>query len=106
MKSPIIIEGPSFDWKRGKKAMDAVISKSGDVNWGAAMAADPGVTKCPKCGGCFWKEAKLVKCTECGVSWNTENNQEIHQTSFCEKCGATMDEDGCLFCGGSLDESW
>lgn len=79
MKHPIIIEGSPFDWERGKRAMDAVISKSGDVNWGAAMAADPGVTKCPKCGVYFWKEAKLVKCTECGFSWNTENNQEIQR---------------------------
>ena len=32
--------------------------------------------------------------------------QENNQTSFCPDCGATMDEDGCLFCGGSLDEGW
>ena len=35
-----------------------------------------------------------------------DDNKEIHQTSFCPDCGATMDEGECLFCGGSLDESW
>jgi hypothetical protein len=81
MKHPIVIDGPYFDWERGKKAMDTVVTESGEVKWGAAMMADPGVTKCPACGAFFWKEAKIIKCSECGTSWNTENNQEIQQTS-------------------------
>jgi Zn finger protein HypA/HybF involved in hydrogenase expression len=81
MKHAIVIGGSSFDWDHGKKAMDNVITKDGQVNWGAAMAADPGIIKCPKCGEYFWKEATLLKCTECGTLWNTETNQPVQPTS-------------------------
>lgn len=32
--------------------------------------------------------------------------QQQDSPDTCSECGATINEDGCLFCGGSLDESF
>ena len=66
---PIVIKGPEFNWKLGKKCMDNVINKNGEVNWGAALNADPGIAQCPTCQTYFWKAAQHLKCTKCSTEW-------------------------------------
>lgn len=46
-----------------KAAMDNVVDAQGEVNWGAAFRADPGVKKCPGCGEFYWDEADVMECT-------------------------------------------
>jgi uncharacterized Zn finger protein (UPF0148 family) len=72
MKSPIILEGESFDWKAGQKAASHVINNNGSINWTAAMLADPGVMSCPSCGIHLWWEGKRVRCPDCGHEWNVK----------------------------------
>jgi hypothetical protein len=77
MESPKIIEGQPFDWKRGAEAMNNVIGPGGQVNWGAAMAADPGVTECPHCKTLYWREGFIVECLNCSTQWNTETKEPV-----------------------------
>lgn len=74
VKHPIILEGQGFDWERGAKMQERVVTEEGRVNWAAAMFADPGVMKCPNCGCYLWNEGKKVRCPDCGHEWYT--NQE------------------------------
>ncbi len=76
MKSAKIIEGSPFDWKRGAEAMDHIANEDGSINWGAAFAADPGVTSCPKCKTKFWAEGTRLECTECGTQFPTRRGRE------------------------------
>ena len=72
MKQAKIIEGEPFDWKRGAEAMSRITDDDGEtINWGAAFAADPGVTKCPNCKTFFWAEGTKLECTECGTQFPT-----------------------------------
>ena len=71
MKSAKIIEGQPFDWERGGRAMNNVISDNGEINWGAAFCADPGVTSCPKCGEKYWAEGTKLECTICNTQFPT-----------------------------------
>jgi hypothetical protein len=66
VKRGIPISGPAFDWEQAEKAQQHVIDETtGEVNWKAAMAADPGVVKCPGCGEYVWAEAPRMRCS-CG----------------------------------------
>ena len=58
MQRPIIIEGQPFDWKEGEKNMLNAVDESGEVNWFAAMNADPGVMQCPKCQHGYGEKAR------------------------------------------------
>ena len=71
MKSPIILDGPAFDWEEGKRCSDQVVDEDGEVNWYAAMGADPGVMACPGCGLYLWQEGDRVRCPDCGHEWVT-----------------------------------
>jgi hypothetical protein len=73
VKSPIIIEGPPADWKAHEKASSHVVDDEGNVNWGSAMCADPGVKKCPGCGLFMWNEGWLVQCPDCEHVFETGN---------------------------------
>jgi Zn finger protein HypA/HybF involved in hydrogenase expression len=67
MQRPIILEGKPFDWDEGGKNMLNAVDKDGNVNWRAAMSADPGVMRCPSCDEYLWKEGKKVKCPKCSL---------------------------------------
>lgn len=71
MTRPIILEGKGFDWEAGNRAQEKVAeaAEEGEVNWGAAMLADPGVMKCPGCGVYLDREGKKVECPDCGHVW-------------------------------------
>jgi len=69
MKSAKVLEG-SFDWERAKVAFDNVVDDGGNINWGAAFAADPGVCKCPKCNEYYWREGTKLECTKCGEQFS------------------------------------
>lgn len=71
MKHAKIIEGEPFDWKRGAEAFSNIANDDDSINWSAAFAADPGVTKCPKCKTFFWAEGTKLECTECGTQFPT-----------------------------------
>ena len=71
MKRAKILEGLPFDWESGKRASDNVVGSDGNINWGAAFFADPGVTICPRCSTHFWAEGIRLECTECGAKFNT-----------------------------------
>lgn len=75
MKSPIILEGPAFDWKAGADAADRIQGPSG-INWGAAIMADPGVMSCPSCKTHLWCEGHVVRCPECGHEFKTRLHPE------------------------------
>lgn len=81
MREPKIISGNTFDWEKGKEFSDNVVNEDGNVNWYAAMGADPGCTKCPECGEFYWNMAKLVECLDCGTVWDTESKETV-----CQKC--------------------
>ena len=70
MKHAIILEGKGFDWDRGSEMQKHVMTPEGDVNWAAAMFADPGVMSCPKCGVYLWWEGIRVRCPDCGHEWS------------------------------------
>lgn len=71
MKNPIILSGKPFDWEFGDKMQEKVAeaAEQGEVNWGAAFFADPGVMKCPGCGVHLWREGERVRCPDCGHEW-------------------------------------
>lgn len=69
MKSPIIIEGKAFPWNEPNPHGE-VIDEAGEVNWGAAFFADPGVMSCPGCHVYLWREGAHVRCPECGTEWH------------------------------------
>lgn len=71
MKSPIIIDGPAFDWEAGEEAVSNVVGADGEPNMGAAMFADPGVMSCPACSEHLWREGHNVRCPKCGHEWDT-----------------------------------
>lgn len=66
MKRPIILEGEPFDWNAGAEAAGRIVNERGYINWKAAMAADPGVMRCPGCALWLWREGERVGCPECG----------------------------------------
>jgi Zn finger protein HypA/HybF involved in hydrogenase expression len=70
MKRPIILQGESFDWEKGQEYATHAVDEEGNVNWGAAMFADPGVMQCPACNAYLWKEGKRVCCPDCGHEWD------------------------------------
>ena len=70
MKSPIILEGEPFDWEYASVAASHVVDEDGHVNWRAAMAADPGVMRCPGCEEWLWKEGRQVRCPDCGEEFD------------------------------------
>lgn len=71
MERPIIISGQPFDWKSGAEAAENVVGEDGEVNWMAAMFADPGVMRCPGCREYLWREGDLVRCPHCSHEWDT-----------------------------------
>lgn len=73
MKHPIIIDGPAFDWEEGERNGAQAVDDDGNVNWGAAMCADPGVMKCPGCAEYLWAEGWTAKCPDCGHEWRTRD---------------------------------
>ena len=72
MKSPIIHTGTPFDWGEGNKFSQMVMREDGEVNWGAAFMADPGVMFCPKCKEHLWNEGDDVECPVCHHRWLVE----------------------------------
>lgn len=73
MKRPIILQGEPFDWEAGQQAMLNVVGPDGDVNWGAAMAVDPGCMQCPSCGEWLWREGTVVACRTCHTVFVVNN---------------------------------
>ena len=74
MKNSIIHSGKAFDWERANEAVDNIADDDGNVNWYAALCADPGVMSCPGCGVHLWREGIDVECPDCGHRWNTEGS--------------------------------
>jgi len=74
MKSAIILEGKPFDWEAAKSAMENAVGEDGEPNWRAAMAADPGLMKCPNCGVYLWREGEFVECPDCHHQFSTMRN--------------------------------
>lgn len=70
-RKPIILEGEPFDWAAGNEAASNVIDDDGEINWGNAFAADPGVVSCPRCCTYHWAEGTKQRCTECGFEYPT-----------------------------------
>jgi len=66
MERPIIHSGEPFDWDSPKPD---VVDDDGNVNWRAAMMADPGVMSCPACEAHLWAEGHEVECPHCGHRW-------------------------------------
>lgn len=52
-------------WGGCEEAGKHVVRGDGTVNWRAAFAADPGVTKCPACHRYLWWEGASLQCV-CG----------------------------------------
>jgi ssDNA-binding Zn-finger/Zn-ribbon topoisomerase 1 len=75
MKSPILLEGPAFDWAEGEKHGAQAVDDDGNVNWMAAMFADPGCMKCPGCSEYLWREGYRVRCPDCGHEWVTQDGE-------------------------------
>lgn len=73
MQRPIILDGKPFDWKEGEKNMLNAVDEAGEVNWLAAMSADPGVMQCPSCLGWLWREGSKVQCPDCGEIFLVSN---------------------------------
>lgn len=66
MKSPIILDGPPFDWDAGER----LAARHGGANTiRGAMFLDPGTMSCPGCWESLWKEGSRVRCPECGHEW-------------------------------------
>lgn len=79
MRTPKIIKGAAFDWKDAEKYSKAAVDDKGNVNWMAAMFADPGVTVCPKCDAYYWNEGEIVECLDCGTQWETSNGKWLRE---------------------------
>lgn len=77
MKRPIILEGKPFDWDEGKRYGAQAVDDDGNVNWMAAMFADPGVMACPGCGEHLWNEGMTAKCPDCEHEWRTPNGVHV-----------------------------
>lgn len=75
MKHAKLLSKQNFDWEAGKRAMENLSNEDGEINWGAAFAADPGVTSCPNCGTYFWDEAEELQCTECDTKFNSHSKE-------------------------------
>lgn len=69
---PIVLEGKSFDWSEGSKALENAVNSDGSANWKALTCADPGVCSCPNCGQFSWREGDVQKCTVCSVVFPVE----------------------------------
>lgn len=76
MKRPIVLYGAPFDWERGADAMRHVTDGKGNVNWGAAFAADPGCSQCPECGEWLWREGKWVQCPTCKAEFGFPTGEQ------------------------------
>jgi hypothetical protein len=78
MEEPIVIDPPGFDlataWESCREDRENVVDAEGEVNWGAAFGADPGVTSCPACQTYHWAWGRRQRCTKCAfeypVGWN------------------------------------
>jgi hypothetical protein len=68
MKHARIISGEYAD-NFSKEAADNVIDADGEINWRAAMWADPGVKSCPKCKTHYWNEAAVMECPDCLIQF-------------------------------------
>lgn len=77
MRRAIILEGKPFDWKEGEEALSNAVSADGQVNWRAAMCADPGVTKCPHCQEYYWAEGTKLKCLDCLMEFDTYKKEQV-----------------------------
>lgn len=74
------------------------------------MCNPPRVKFCWECGNKLWGNRHVHMDIDGGDKilhkQCAEARKRPERTKFCPTCGATIDEDGCLFCGGALDESW
>jgi len=64
MKHATIISG-AYDNSDCKEHAANVVDDNGNINWGAAFRADPGVRKCHGCSTYYWNEAKVMECPDC-----------------------------------------
>lgn len=97
MKNPKVIDPPNFDvdraWKGHCKDVDdagGLVSDDGEVNWGAAFAADPGLCGCPRCHRSYWAFGKVQQC-ECGfvfpVHWWSDYSSGVNDGRTKAKSG-------------------
>lgn len=66
LRRPIILTGEPFNWEQAATLLDEALSVDGEIDWQKAMAADPGVMRCPHCQVFLWKEGTEVACPVCG----------------------------------------
>lgn len=78
---PIIIEGLPFDWDAGGQAAANAVGDDGEINWGCAFSADPGVVSCPCCGQKHWREGTIVECWRCGKRWRVEPDLNLKKAA-------------------------
>jgi len=76
---PLVIDPPNFDqkaaWGERRDYVDkcgGVVNKTGEVNWQAAHAADPGVCSCPACGAMYWCWGNVQRCRACAFEYPTD----------------------------------
>lgn len=69
---PIVIKPVGFDvkaaWGECHKSVEdqgGLTYEDGEVNWGAAFSADPGLCSCPNCDQSYWQWGDVIKCSEC-----------------------------------------
>lgn len=72
MLHPRIIEGRPFDWQTAEQEVNARLGPNGEMTFGAAMCADPGVLSCPFCGSYMWHEGRVVECPVCEQRFLTD----------------------------------
>jgi len=70
MKHARIISG-AYEDAFNKDALDNVVRPDGEINWRAAMWADPGVKSCPKCKAHYWNEAAVMECPDCLIQFGS-----------------------------------
>jgi|ERR1700677_2129501 len=90
MKHAHIISG---EYANNFNPIDYIANDDGSINWGVAMRADPGVKKCPGCGGFFWNEASVMECPDCATTFGDGYKQEtsmIDSTSDARTTNNTM----------------
>lgn len=68
MRHARIISG-AYEDAFSKEAQDNIVDAEGNVNWRAAFAADPGMTKCPACKAYYWNEAAVLECLDCKLQF-------------------------------------
>jgi len=103
MKDPIILEGPPIDWGHHREQSQRVMDPSGEINWGAAFGADPGVMSCPHCKTHLWQGGYRVKCPECSTEFDTPlrlRQAELVEIA-CPWCDKTEDKQLCVICRGT-----